>query len=364
MTLSGIFVDDQDQQYARLLSTPEELAFEFVPVEPVLALANKIIAARPAILALDYRLDEHANDLNPNETYKAGVLAQQLRDEAITDPSFDLPIVLVSNEAKIQNLYQPDKTAHDLFDRVYRKEEIEKRRPAIRREMIALATGYGALRAAAGTYRAEELLRRNDAGELLDQQDVAAAFRKATAPHTLAKFILKAMVDQPGLLVDDADAAARLGIDGPSFERVAAHAQLQPIRYSGPFSDGWQRWWLDALLRWAEGVLGVRPISLRNVDRAEKLSAALGLNLEPAMSPWTGKPDEAAALACASCRRGTEIRHSVAAYAPTPLRFTIRPRICWDCIQTDRYRERPEPFFVDDADAELAESVKTRRRDA
>lgn len=364
MILSGIFVDDQDQQYARLLSTRDELVFEFVSVGPVLALANKIMAAQPAILALDYRLDENANDIDPSETYKAGVLAQQLRDRASTNSSVDIPIVLVSNEAKIQNLYLPDKTAHDLFDRVYRKEEIEERRLAIRRAMIALATGYDTLRRAGGKYYAEELLNRNDAGDLLHQQDIAAAFSKATAPHTLAQFILKALIDQAGLLVDDADAAARLGIDRPSFERLAAHAQMQPLRYSGLFGEGWRRWWLDALLDWAEGILGVRPISLRNVDRAEKLSAALELPLDPALSPWTGKPDEAAALACASCREATEIRHSVAAYAPTPLRFTIRPRICWDCIQTDRYRERVEPLFVDDADAELAESVKTRQRDA
>ena len=364
MTLSGVFVDDQEPQYAKLLSTREELVFEFVPVGPVLALANKIMAARPAILALDYRLDENASDVDPNETYKAGVLAQQLRDRASTDPSVDLPIVLVSNETKIQNLYLPDKTAHDLFDRVYRKEEIEEKRPAIRRQMIALATGYGALRDAGGKYRAQELLNRDDAGDLLHQQDIAAAFSKASAPHTLAKFILKGLIDHAGVLVDDADAAARLGIDKPSFERLAADDKMQHCRYTGLFGEGWRRWWLDALLDWAEGILGVRPISLRNVDRAQKLSAALELPLNPAPSPWTGKPDEAAALACASCREATEIRHSVAAYAPTPLRFTIRPRICWDCIQTDRYRERAQPLFVDDADAELAESVKTRHRDA
>ena len=364
MTLMGIFVDDQDPQYARLLSTRDELVIEFVAVGPVLALANTIMAARPAILALDYRLDENASDIEPSETYKAGVLAQQLRDRASTDPSVDLPIVLVSNEAKIQNLYLPDKTAHDLFDRVYRKEEIEKRRPVIRREMIALATGYGTLRDAGGKYRAEELLKRNDDVDLIHQQDIAAAFSKATAPHTLAKFILKTLIDQPGLLVDDADAAARLGIDRLSFERLSAHSQMQPVRYAGLFGEGWRRWWLDTLLDWAEGLLGVRPISLRNADRAEKISAALDLPLNPALSPWTDKPDEAAALACVSCREATEICHSVAAYAPTPLRFTIRPRICWNCIQTDRYREHAEPLFVDDADAELAESVKTRQRDA
>lgn len=364
MTLSGIFVDDQDQQYAKLLSTRDELMFEFVSVGPVLTLANRIVADRPAILALDYRLDENVSDIDPSETYKAGVLAQQLRDRASTDPALDLPIVLVSNEAKIQNLYRPDKTAHDLFDGVYRKEEIQERRPAIRREMIALAKGYCTLRDTAGKYSAEALLNRHGAGSLLQQQDITAAFGTATAPHTLAKFVLKALIDQPGLLVDDADAAARLGIDKSSFERLVANPQMQPIRYAGLFGEGWRRWWLDILLDWAEGILGVRPISLRNVDRAEKLSAALDLPLNPVPSPWTGRPDEAAALACASCREATEIRHSVAAYAPTALRFTLRPRICWDCIQTDRYRDRPEPLLVDEADAELAESVKTRQRDA
>ena len=124
MTYKGIFVDDQELVYAETLSTPEHLEFKPQDVEEVAVLARKIVSESPIIVAVDYRLDEAPVGLQADQTYKGSALAQHLRDASIEHPDQDFALVLVSAENKIKTLYRPDKTAHDLFDRVYVKEDI------------------------------------------------------------------------------------------------------------------------------------------------------------------------------------------------------------------------------------------------
>jgi hypothetical protein len=54
------------------------------------------------------------------------------------------------------------------------------------------------------------------------------------------------------------------------------------------------------------------------------------------------------------------MRHSLAAFDPRAPRFATRPRICWDCIQTDKFREAK--LQVDEVDQELVDDIKSRPR--
>lgn len=119
MTYKGIFVDDIDLVYAETLSSADKLVFQPEEVGEVAVLARKIVSEAPIIVAIDYRLDEQPAGLTGDQTYKGSALAQHLRDTSIEHPDRDFALVLVSAERKIKTLYRPDKTAHDLFDRVY-----------------------------------------------------------------------------------------------------------------------------------------------------------------------------------------------------------------------------------------------------
>lgn len=132
MTAKGVFVDDEDNQYAALLSTRGVLEFVYQSVTPIMDQAEAIRATAPTVVALDYRLDEVTPGIEAAHTYKGSALAQVLRDKAIAEPKSDFAIVLVSNEMKLKALYAPDKTAHDLFDLVYSKEEVTQHRDEIR----------------------------------------------------------------------------------------------------------------------------------------------------------------------------------------------------------------------------------------
>lgn len=356
MTAKGVFVDDEDNQYAALLSTPGVLEFVYQLVTPIMDQAEAVRAAAPTIVALDYRLDEVTPGIDAAHTYKGSALAQVLRDKAIAEPESDFAIVLVSNEMKLKALYAPDKTAHDLFDLVYSKEDVTRCRDEIRLCLQALSAGYEKLRGFGGQFDAVTLLNaKNDECERLSAQEIATAFKQAAAPHIVSKIILRSFIDRPGLLVNDTGAAALCGVDPANFGPVAELLVKHGADYTGIFAAGWRRWWTNRIEAWGESVMGHPLLSMTSAERAQHISRVLGQPVAAARSPWNGRDNEFIAFACAACHRPTELRHSLAAFDPKSPRFATRRRICWDCIQTDRYIE--ENILVDESDADLVSVI-------
>lgn len=362
MTLLGIFVDDQDKHLTGSLSTKETLDFEWIGLQPITKLAAEIVRRNPAIVALDYRLDEAPEGLEADDVYKGSALAQHLRDGAIGARASDFPIVLVSTENKLEKLYAPDKTAHDLFDRVYRKENITPERSAIRVELIALSNGYADLIELNGKFDPYEVLNADREIENLDFQELIFAFEKAEVPHLISNYVLKQIIDKPGLLFDKDDAAARLGVTRESFDSLVTALEEAGVAYRGLFSEGWPRWWSGRLIDWAEKLFGARPSSLSARKRCAALTEALGMDLKPACSTWNGSDEELILFACQCCRKGSEVRHSLSVFAPSISKFATRPRICWDCIQNDRHEHHRPKIIVDETDEELVEYVQSKDR--
>jgi hypothetical protein len=360
MSFNGVFVDDQDEVFAGTLSTPGELDLEFLAIDEVTNLVASITARAPLIAALDYRLDEVPGTLRQDQTFKGSALAQHLRDAAIEAPTADFAIVLVSAEAKIKQLFRPDVTAHDLFDRVYVKEQINQERAKVRQELLSLCRGYEMLRAASLPYDPATLLAGADIeADILSNQELATKFKTARAPHIVARTVLTWLIDRPGLLIDDAELCARLGISLDSLEAVRATAQQKGIAYTGVFSCGWLRWWAGRLDIWSKELFGRRATGIPASERAEALSAALGQAIAPAASTWDGSVHELIATACASCRRGTELRHSVAVFEPASPRFVERRRVCWDCVRTDRYETAQPPLIIDETERDIVDAIKS-----
>ncbi|WP_341713192.1 hypothetical protein [Erythrobacter sp.] len=362
MTYKGIFVDDQELVYAETLSTPEHLEFKPQDVEEVAVLARKIVGESPIIVAIDYRLDEAPAGLQADQTYKGSALAQHLRDASIEHPDQDFALALVSAESKIKTLYRPDKTAHDLFDRVYVKEDINNQRAAIRLELLSLCHGYEKLRAVGNKYDIIDLMAGNDDDRPhVDAQEIRTKLAEAAAPHVVARMLFN-LIDRPGPLLTTEYACAHLGIDPGDRQTIIGVMRDAGIAYEGVFGDAWPRWWAHRLENWAQGIFKRRATGLPAADRARILSESVGKEFEPARSPWNQSSNELISFACASCARGTELRHSVAAFEPSQPRYIVRRRICWDCVQKDQYEAVEPPLSIDDADKDLAEQVKGRDR--
>lgn len=360
MSKTGIFVDDREKVYAHLLSRHGVIEFEhFLVATDIASLANQILERKPDVVALDYRLDEEVGDLASEKTFKASALAQHLRDKAVEAPSEDFPIVLVSAESKIRTLFDPDRTAHDLFDKVFVKEQIRGDVERVQAELISLADSYDFL-SQQHVYSLDAFLSTIEGDRVfIDTQELRTPVETASAPHQVVGFLLKQLFNKPGLLLDDADAAARLGITPPSFEAVRPKLVEAGLAYSGQLADGWPRWWAHRIEAWLEEKLGVRPITTTALERAIRLSAALDHALEAARSPWTERDNEKISFACASCRRGAEVRHSVSAFEGAVPRYRIARRICWDCVQTRRYEDEHPTLRIDELDERVAAKVRT-----
>lgn len=363
MEYSGVFVDDQDDVYAETLSSGKMLRLDFLGVSQVTDLARQILDRKPSIVALDYRLDEVPGALSNSETFKGSALAQHLRDECIENPDSDFAIVLVSAEQKIQALYRPDKTAHDLFDRVYVKETINTRRCQIRSELVSLCAGYEKLKSLNGKYDIRTVLAAEDIDEpFVDSQDLRLRFSEASAPHLVAKTVLSLLIDRPGPLIDAADACAQLGVAVKFKEEIESLLTKSGCAYTGLFHEGWTRFWSHRVAEFAVAIFASRATGIPSKQRTIILNERLGTAFEPAASPWNGSDEELSAFACACCRRGTELRHSVGSFEVNLPKFATRRRICWDCVQTDKYETLQPPLLIDDIDAQLAEQVKKQKR--
>jgi hypothetical protein len=345
----GLFIDDQkeDDYIARYLSSEEQNLFvDFrLPNKELLILAEEVIKYKPAILALDYRLDEKPTSEENLKRYKAGPLAQQLRDQAVESPTEDFPIILVSHESKIRQYFEPDLTVKDLFDRVYTKESVTEEPARHIKEIISLIKGYSQIIKSLGFSKDQRLMRLLDVDEQensnLDYQDLEI-INGYKAPHQIARDIFKKIIDRQGLLLDKDNVIAVLGIDPESadVDNLLAKLTENKISYSGVFSDGWDGWWAHRISNYGKKLCGKAFGNLNAEERAKCLNNSYNLKLSPAKSRWTARVDSLYAFACSSCRQPTEIEYSVQAYEPISYDFMQKKRICWTCVQTGEYAEK------------------------
>ncbi len=342
----GIFIDDQGEQetIAQLLSDDNYVSFEFIkPYLPISDMAEIILDKKPDIVALDYRLDEspcgEPGQVKPNR-YKAGPLAQQLRDQALSQVPRDFPIVLVSQEDNIRNLYEPDRTAHNLFDEIFLKNEVVGNPEDAISKVRGLITGYKII--IENWDSPNRLPSILNIDPLLASPQEIESIDASSAPHQLARSILQYFIHRNGILIDIFGLVSMLGLDAESSDMslLIDHLDEQGIAYQGAFSIGWKRFVRDSVDAWASGVCGEPIDMLGALTIVNRLRESTGIELVPAKSRWQPQNfDPIFSVPCSSCQLPTELDYSVPAYDPVVFGFVQKKVICWDCIATGRYQE-------------------------
>ncbi len=229
----------------------------------------------PDGLILDLWLDEFP--ANPGEfiEYKAGSLAQELRTR-MAERQFDsFPIVLWSINRKLEQSFEYDDAAKDLFDLVYLKSEVTSHPKRMASELVSLATGYQQISKVRHSPKGAwyVMLGLSEDSSLLIHprlQEVLAGGRFPV--HHYAQYILKEVVLAPGLLISEEVLAARLGVDrenSPDWSALLAQI-AETCRYTGAFSDAWQRWWALLVERWWRD-LPNNPGALRGTNAADRV---------------------------------------------------------------------------------------------
>lgn len=245
-------------------------------------------------LLLDLRLDTESDKNGNKVPYRGPTLAQELRTRMAEGTiRFSFPIVLWSIANNFSLSYQTDDTSHDLFDAVYGKDsEILNERSRTAIEMKSLVNGYKSLRG--HTERASPTsildLTEDDIGGVygafLDEFSIAL---QSKSSHKAAKLLLTQLINPAGLLASEALIAARLGVDIAASEDswTELKKQIEGTCYSGPFSDGWERWWWFKLEDWWSSLSEKQP-SLRRVTASERvkiINSKFGLTLIEAKPP-------------------------------------------------------------------------------
>jgi hypothetical protein len=232
---------------------PDGLHVTFGKPSELVTLAQEISATQPDLLALDYRLNDPRKERPFG--YKAGPLAQQLRDQALETVSQDFPIILVSHQDDIKAFFD-NVTAHNLFDRCFSKEELGNG-GSHRLQILSLVKGY------------KHLIKNWSQPErwsiffgLSAPEKVRVGYQaireldKLKAPHQVAGDILRYVIDRQGLLLDKDNLLAELGV---AKEKRDVDALLDILKqdklvYTGIFSEGWTRWWSHGLEDWEKNL--------------------------------------------------------------------------------------------------------------
>jgi len=250
--IRAVYVEDDEgegQKYSRLLSTKK------LRVKPVMApsvLSNEpILKENPDLVLIDYELTQKQRSGNM-ATYRGGTLATSIREERSS-----IPLILVTRRALLEK-YSGAPGQLEPFDISIFKDEIRSNRARIAGQLVALASGYLALKKAAPLTwtRIMVMLRASRPDiELLKQCRPDSELPKARATGkvkwaipTVVRWILDPLFRYPGILYDQMYAATALGISCDSLSKTELQRVLSRAEYQGVFSDLGKRWWRSELL--------------------------------------------------------------------------------------------------------------------
>lgn len=361
-----LFVDDREDQFSILSHVKRESKdilnyFECIPRDSIVDTQKAISKKSPDLLLIDYRLDEKPVEDDKIAEYKAGPVAQLLRDSAIENYQNDIPIFVVSHEDNIR-IYEPDKTTHDLFDQIWLKNFFIDEPFAAVSQMHSFIEAYKKIIGCFNKKNRLHKLLRIKADEIgFIKSNFFHEFTKMKAPHLISINIFKMFINRSWLLLDKNNLLALLGIhpdnkESDSFKKLIKIAAENDIKYSGIFGSGFQRWWSNRLKVFFEDQCTVILGDMTAAERVEKINECLKLEFKPAVSRWTNNSDTYVSFACSSCKNPTEVEHSVSAYDPVPNQGIGKNRICWSCIQTGEYEETG--LLVDDSDRFTADKIR------
>ena len=174
-------------------------------------------------------------------------------------PSF--PLVRFSAREKIRESIGSDSSSDDIFDLKVEKDGLgeENRVEGVRQLLLAVGEVYE---------RAEERLPINEyfgaSGEqwaVWGHQAAAEEMLVADLPYLRAGRLIRMLV-HPGIFVDEALLAIRLGVDqGISAGWSALLERVAEIAYHGVASEHLKRWWARGLEEWWQSLGSERPLA-------------------------------------------------------------------------------------------------------
>lgn len=229
---------------------------------------NKIQDEEFSGLLIDLRLDGEGPD---SLDYSAISISAELRALSAREEVLSFPIVLCSTIGKIKETYKSDKTSHDLFDYTFQKSE-QPNYGKFSKKLRSLAIGYKNL--PYHEFILEKIYSRSDLNSL--DQRIFERFHNQDiiVPYDFAHFAIKTLFHSTNPLIKESILGARLGVDIVKSNDAwkALISKFDTSKYSGLFSDGWDRWWADLLNSQLSKISGKNFSFLKAEERVDILS--------------------------------------------------------------------------------------------
>ena len=305
MKIKYLYIEDEREEnvesYKGKLEDSNKIDIEFYKIKKIDELLEIIKKKNHEIdgILIDFRLDEEIGF-----NFNAPSIIQEFRQKVVDkeDGFIDIPVVLISTDEKIKHLYNKETTSHDLFDSYILKGKLtrdnEYKEQKIK-ELISLSEGYKKIRKTKENYKdtqekdeiIKEILNLNDNQNYIDTSIFGRLLNNPFSPeHEYANFIIKNLLKYNGYLIDELTLGARLGIsvvklsseEKEEWEKVKDF--FNDAKYTGVFSDGWERWWMERINEKFEEISnGIYLIELNAEKRVEILKEKLSLTyIKPA----------------------------------------------------------------------------------
>tara|TARA_R110002012_G_scaffold69969_1_gene180711 strand:+ start:3078 stop:4148 length:1071 start_codon:yes stop_codon:yes gene_type:complete len=245
----------------------------------------------PDLILMDFRLMQGGGEVD------APAIAQYYRSRSIDAPKQSLPIVLLSNDQKIQGYYD-DFTSHDLFDFSISKGYLSERKEKYSHLMKELIDSYGTISA----------LQKNDKDllELLNTPDslqhdvdprineILSSKKYQSNIYMASSFILNSVVKPIGVLIGEDVLSARLGVSMTSVDWKELCKYFNEFEYKGLYSGAYRRWWSVGIDNWwLENVDSNNH--LKRLNSAQKLQLLIhkykGIQLDKVKGDTTSKTE-------------------------------------------------------------------------
>lgn len=210
-------------------------------------------------LLIDQDLKEKSQEGHKAD-YFGTTLAQQLRTEMALDNIEPMPLILMSYEEMIVNSLEPDDSAKNLFDAVFKKKDF--RNPDFRERatthFLELIRAYELAKSyqkAVGTDLAKDAVKEildcdDKTFEYVDKRFIDYVASKASDPHALVGAIYSSLIQSAGMLVTEPMLMTKLGVSKNSEDWHQCKKLFEEYKYSGPFSRLKERWWFPRIEEW------------------------------------------------------------------------------------------------------------------
>lgn len=246
-------------------------------------------------ILFDWNLSNKNEDGN-SANFDIEALSQQIKRNIIEKKGLkkDFPILLCSANYKFSRIFKKELTSHDLFDKIYEKDEFNDHTESVINELISLAKGYKFisknLTKSAPVKSCESILKLNDS-IIVDyrvEEYLKNLIKEGKPVHEVGRFILDKLVKNNGILVDQYLLASRFGVDIINANDEVKEdwqtflTKIDKLKYKGAFNDFIGKWWMRPIVDWWYKKFKVQLGSLDAKERVEFINDKYNLSLVPA----------------------------------------------------------------------------------